>query len=123
MFPISSHPKECSGALCLRVRTNPTISTDGGTSRLLQQVFERGKQYCGHVTDLVIYVGDDGMTEYGWRYRPAGGKGTTETERKLSDDLKGGCRIYFPTHETVIKSKAKVCASRSSYNFVVNIQT
>jgi hypothetical protein len=59
------------------------------------------------------------LTEYEWRYRVASGKGSLETQRKLSDDLKARCRIYFPTHETVTKSKARVWDVRYMFSWSI----
>jgi hypothetical protein len=51
-------------------------------------------------------VGDDGTKEYEWRVnRPAQSKEETPAERKLSSILKDCFRIYFPTRETVAKSR------------------
>ncbi|OWO99911.1 hypothetical protein B2J93_6966 [Marssonina coronariae] len=48
---------------------------------------------------------DHGMTEYGWRTdKPSKNKGLSAKERKILDGLKD-CRIYFPTQETVAKSR------------------
>ncbi|CZR59989.1 uncharacterized protein PAC_09884 [Phialocephala subalpina] len=50
--------------------------------------------------------GDDGLTEYGWRTgKSTRAKGPGETKRKPSDDFLSRCRVYFPTEETVSRSK------------------
>jgi len=65
-----------------------------------------------------LLIGDDGMTEYGWRTNKQGkgkGKGKAESaaERKFSDDLTRLFRIYFPTWETVEKSRGGIGVSYS----------
>lgn len=59
--------------------------------------------------------GDDGTREFGWRNnKPSskyGVKASTEAERTLSDEVQSGCRIYFPTRETVAASKGGVVVS------------
>ena len=46
--------------------------------------------------------GDDGLKEYGMRGAKGGkNKGSTSTK----PDLKGKFRIYFPSHDTVVKSR------------------
>lgn len=57
-------------------------------------------------TDL-FNLGDNGLTAYGWRpNKPARAKGLApDFERKVSDELKSRCRIYFPSQETVEQSK------------------
>lgn len=56
------------------------------------------------------------MTEYGWRTGKGKGKGKSEVdaERKLSDDLARLFRIYFPTSETVEKSRGGKGVSSSA---------
>ena len=74
----------------------------------------RGAGEVGHEADVVTATGDSGLTEYGWRTnRPASGKVVAEAvaERKLSDDLKKRFRIYFPTRETVARSKGGIGVS------------
>lgn len=67
-------------------------------------------------------LGDDGMTEYEERInKPAkGAKGKPQKEsvadRKLSDDLTRLFRIYFPTHDTVAKSKGGIGVSLSEFS-------
>ena len=54
------------------------------------------------------------MTEYEGRInKPAKGKPQKESaaERKLSDDLTRLFRVYFPTHDTVAKSKGGIGVS------------
>ncbi|RDL35212.1 uncharacterized protein BP5553_07143 [Venustampulla echinocandica] len=69
--------------------------------------------------------GDDGMTEYSWRYnKPPRGQINTEslTERKLLEDLKQNCRVYFPVRETVassrggVRSAGTICFNAKWYN-------
>ena len=57
-------------------------------------------------------IGDNGLTEYGWRTnKSARSKVVGETERRLSDDLKSRCRIYYPTRDTVAASKGGIGVS------------
>ncbi|KAF8851122.1 phospholipase D/nuclease [Acephala macrosclerotiorum] len=67
--------------------------------------------------------GDDGLTEYGWRTgKSTRGKGHGETKRKPSDDLLSRCRVYFPTEQTVSRSKGgtksgrTICFQEKDYN-------
>jgi hypothetical protein len=61
--------------------------------------------------NVLIYagcLGDDGMTEYNWRLaKPPKSKPQKDflAESKISEEVKKFFRIYFPTHETVAKSK------------------
>ena len=53
-------------------------------------------------------TGDSGLTEYRWRTStPITGKvvSAATEEQTLSDDLITRFRIYFPTQETVARSK------------------
>ncbi len=73
--------------------------------------FENYLNYSTRGTNI-ISIGDDGMTEYGWRTnKTARNKTVTERERKLSDALKHRWRIYFPTRDTVAASKGGIGVS------------
>jgi hypothetical protein len=64
--------------------------------------------------DSIRPAGDDGLKEYEWRTsRPTKSKAETSVERKLSENLKSCFRIYFPSRETVAKSKGGLGVSRS----------
>ena len=62
---------------------------------------------------MLILPGDDGLTEYGWRYnksnQPKRKRGNDETERENEDmlvaQIRKTFRIYFPPEETVVNSK------------------
>ncbi|KAH8683045.1 tyrosyl-DNA phosphodiesterase-domain-containing protein [Tricladium varicosporioides] len=61
----------------------------------------------------LAFQGDDGMAEYEWRTnKPSKAKGQVESaaERKISDDIKKFFKIYFPTHETVARSRGGIQA-------------
>ncbi|KAH6684447.1 tyrosyl-DNA phosphodiesterase-domain-containing protein [Halenospora varia] len=61
----------------------------------------------------LAFQGDDGMTEYEWRTnKPSKAKGQVESavERKISDDVKKFFKIYFPTQETVARSRGGIQA-------------
>lgn len=64
---------------------------------------------------MVTLSGDDGTREFGWRIaKPSskhGVKASNEAERTLLDEVQSGCRIYFPTRETVAASKGGVGVS------------
>lgn len=69
--------------------------------------------------ELIICIGDDGMTEYEWRTnKPSKAKGQVESavERKISDDLKKFFKIYFPTQETVARSRGGIQVRISTPN-------
>jgi hypothetical protein len=53
------------------------------------------------------------MTEYEWRnHRPTKKKGVeSEEERRVSDEIRSSCRIYFPSYETVHTSRGGVGVS------------
>jgi hypothetical protein len=59
--------------------------------------------------------GDDGTTELNWRLDKASSKNgvkiVTEQEKKLSDEVKSSCCIYFPTRDTVVRSKGGIGVS------------
>lgn len=66
--------------------------------------------------DILPKQGHDGMTEYEWRNEKVGKRAATESpaERKLSEHLKDHFRIYFPSRETVAKSKGGIGVSVSA---------
>jgi hypothetical protein len=55
----------------------------------------------------LLSIGDDGLT--GWcTNMPASGKGAETRDRKISEELKSRCRIYFPSRESVEQSKGGI---------------
>ncbi|KAE8447364.1 hypothetical protein EG329_010778 [Mollisiaceae sp. DMI_Dod_QoI] len=67
--------------------------------------------------------GDDGLTEYRERTgKSTRGKGSAETGRKPVDGCLSRCQIYFPTEQTVARSKGgtasggTICLQEKSYN-------
>jgi hypothetical protein len=86
---------------------------NGGTSELIQSENDSGATDVFYAALMKFLIGDDGMTEYGWRTNKTRGKVHTESvaERKLSDSLTRLFRIYFPTWETVASSKGGIGVS------------
>jgi hypothetical protein len=69
-------------------------------------------------TNIPWNLGDDGMTEYNWRLnRPPKSKPQKESvaESNISEEVKKFFRIYFPTHETVAKSKGGIGVSSTYF--------
>jgi hypothetical protein len=66
------------------------------------------------LTQVILSIGDDGLTEYGWRMnKRSRGKGREARERKISEELTSHCRIYFPSRETVEQSKGGIDVSEN----------
>jgi hypothetical protein len=55
-----------------------------------------------------VEVGDDGLTEFNWR---ASKTPLSGTELQTVKEIEKGFRIYFPSRETVIRSKGGVSVS------------
>lgn len=85
---------------------NPISGRQGALS---SQRRRRGEKSPTSANLAISFQGDDGSTEFGWRTNRD--KVPSDVERKLSDEVKKGCRIYFPTHETVSQSRGGVNVS------------
>lgn len=71
----------------------------------------------GNINDSLIKAiylaakGDNGLTEYQWRTdKKSKSKVQSSAEKKVSDELKDGFQIYFPTRDTVSKSRGGIGA-------------
>jgi hypothetical protein len=53
------------------------------------------------------------MTEYEWRNHTSTKKKGVESEeeRRVSDEIRSRCRIYFPSYETVLTSRGGIGVS------------
>jgi hypothetical protein len=69
----------------------------------------------------MTFLGDDGRTEFGWRSSKSSTNAKSAAEEKLSDEVQSSCRIYFPTKETVARSRGGVGVSELPISRCVGI--
>lgn len=85
-------------------------------------------RFC-HEADKLYLQGDDGTTEFGWRNDKGGPKknikAVSGAEQRLAKEVNANCRIYFPTQNTVARSKGGTAVSEApfpgiGYRFIVH---